>query len=90
MTASNQGTLDSWRQATSEGLLPRGMQKKWIHARGSLRTCPVCDELGDSDPVPMDGEFYSSILGDSFARPPAHPNCRCTIGLVQPDMSASS
>lgn len=84
MTASNQGTLDSWRQAEREGLLPGGMKKRWIHADGSSRTCPICNELGDSDPVPVDEDFRSGVLGESFARPPAHPNCRCTVGLVRP------
>ena len=84
MTAANQGTLDSWRQASREGLIPGGMQKRWIHAKGSLRTCPICNELGGSEPVPMGGQFYSSILGESFDAPPAHPNCRCTVGLVRP------
>lgn len=84
MTASNQGTLDSWRQAEKEGLLPGGMLKRWIHAAGSGRTCPVCTELGNSEPVPMNGTFYSSILGESFERPPSHPACRCALGLVRP------
>lgn len=84
MTASNQGTLDSWRQAEKEGLLPGGMMKRWIHAAGSSRTCPICTELGNSEPVPMNGTFSSGVLGESFERPPAHPACRCTIGLVRP------
>lgn len=84
ITASNQGVLDSWRQAKDEGLLPGGMLKRWIAALGSKRTCPICEELGESDPVPVDAEFYSSILGQSFARPPSHPACRCVLGLVRP------
>jgi hypothetical protein len=85
MTASNQGTLDSWRQANNDGLLPGGMMKRWIAAVGSLRTCPICNELADHDPVPaIGGVFTSGILGDSFEAPPAHPNCRCTVGLVRP------
>lgn len=85
MTASNQGVLDSWRQAQGDGLLPGGMQKQWIHAAGSKRTCEICDGLGESDPVPIGEQFYSEELDDYFDRPPAHPDCRCTMGLVQPD-----
>lgn len=85
MTASNQGTLDSWRQAQREGLIPGGTMKRWIHAKGSTRTCKVCDELGTSEPVAaLGGQFYSTILGEAFDAPPAHPNCRCTVGLVRP------
>jgi len=85
MTASNQGVLDSWRQAQGDGLIPKGMQKQWIYAEGSSRTCPICEDLGESDPVPIDEQFYSEEADDYFDRPPAHPDCRCTMGLVQPD-----
>lgn len=84
IAASNQGVMDSWRQAQQEDLLPKGMQKRWIAALGSARTCPICEELGKSDPIPLDEEFSSGFLGTSFARPPAHPACRCTMGLVRP------
>lgn len=84
IAAANQGVLDSWRQAEREDLIPKGMQKRWIAALGSKRTCPICDELGRSDPVPLNDEFYSTVLSQSFARPPSHPSCRCTIGLVRP------
>jgi hypothetical protein len=33
----------------------------------------------------MDDQFYSEELDEYFDRPPAHPDCRCTMGLVQPD-----
>jgi hypothetical protein len=84
IAASNQGVMDSWRQAERENLLPGGMKKRWIHAAGSARTCPICEELGESEPIPINDEFYSSILGVSFARPGAHPACRCSLGLVRP------
>lgn len=84
IAASNQGVMDSWRQAQQEGLIQPGMKKRWIHAKGSLRTCPICDELGSSDPIPLDEEFSSALSGESYARPPAHPACRCTMGLVRP------
>jgi len=84
MAASNQGVLDSWRQASREGLLPGGMLKRWIHADGSARTCPICEGLGASDPIGVDDSFVSDVTGESYERPPAHPHCRCTIGLVRP------
>lgn len=89
MTASNRGILDSWRQAHTEGLLADGMQKQWIHGAGSERTCEACDELGDSDPVGMFETFHSDVLDDDFEAPPAHAQCRCTVGLVAPDSPAA-
>lgn len=85
MAASNQGVLDSWRQARSDGLLPGGMLKQWIHGAGSERTCPICTDLGEQDPIPMDESWVSDVTGEQYERPPAHPNCRCTMGLVRPE-----
>jgi hypothetical protein len=84
INASNQGVMDSWKQAEREELLPKGMKKRWIAALGSARTCPICEELGESDPIPIDEDFYSTVLGASIARPAAHVSCRCTLGLVRP------
>lgn len=83
IAASNQGTLDSWRQAERQELLPPGMQKRWIAALGSSRTCDICEELAAHEPVGIHEEFYSATLGQGLARPPSHPACRCTLGLVR-------
>lgn len=83
MAASNQGVLDSWRQARGAGLVPSDMLKTWIAAEGSDRTCPICLGLAGQQ-VPVDDVFFSEELQQEFERPPAHPNCRCTMGLVRP------
>ena len=78
MTASNQGQLEAWNQATDAGLLTGDEQKEWIVTPDD-RLCPYCEPL-DGQQVPLNGVFKSD-LGDVDA-PPLHPRCRCTIGLV--------
>lgn len=73
MTASNQGTLTSWDQATEAGLLTGDELKEWIATSGC---CDECADL-DGEQVALDADFSS---GDDA--PPAHPNCRCTIGMA--------
>lgn len=72
MKAANEGQKQLWDQAREKGLLSADAQKAWIAAD----PCPICAEL-DGEVVGIDDDF--SIGND----PPAHPNCRCTIGLVQ-------
>lgn len=71
MKAANEGQQQLWNQAREKGLLTGKEMKVWITAD----PCPICAPL-EGETVPVDGTF--SIGGD----PPAHPNCRCTIGLV--------
>jgi len=71
MRASNEGQMQLWRQAQAKGLLDATAQKVWLVAD----PCPICADL--------DGETVG--INDSFSigtDPPAHPNCKCTIGLV--------
>lgn len=71
MKASNEGQEQLWAQARSKGLLDSNARKVWI----AFDPCPICAPL-DGETVGIDEDF--SIGTD----PPAHPNCRCTIGLV--------
>lgn len=80
MRASNQGQIESWKQATDEGLLTGEEQKEWITTPDD-RLCPICEPL-DGETTPMDKPF-STELG-RVDGPPVHPNCRCTIGLSVP------
>lgn len=71
MRAANEGQLQLWRQAQDKGLLSAEAQKVWITAD----PCPIC--------APLEGETVG--VNESFSigtDPPAHPRCRCTIGLV--------
>lgn len=72
MSALNAGTNLAWKQAVEDGELPEEVVKVWIVTKDEL-LCPICG--------PMDGVEVS--IDDDFPEegPPAHPNCRCTIGL---------
>ncbi len=71
LRASNEGQLQLWKQAVERGHLTGKEKKVWIVAD----PCPICAPLA-GEKVRLDDDF--SIGTD----PPAHPNCRCTIGLV--------
>lgn len=77
MRASNEGQTQAWDQALDEGLLTGTEQKEWITTPDD-RLCPVCEPL-DGVTVALDDRF--DVDGDEIDSPPAHPNCRCTIGL---------
>jgi SPP1 gp7 family putative phage head morphogenesis protein len=76
MTAANEGQRQGWDQAVESGLLTGDEKKEWI-ATGDSNVCPQCDEL-DGTVVGLDEE-YPNDGGDG---PPAHPDCRCTEGIV--------
>ena len=82
MSAANAGTAEMWDQAVEEGLLTGNEYKQWI-ATDDEKTCPECGEL-DGETVPLDEDFS---IGDD---PPAHPNCRCTMGIVDAPRAASA
>jgi hypothetical protein len=44
---------------------------QWIADPGA---CQICQDLAESDPVPVDGEFQ-----DGITCPPMHPRCRCNV-----------
>lgn len=78
VNAHGHGTEQSWETARDDGYLGGDLQKVWIAAMGSERTCKVCRDL--------DGR--TAALGEPFAgaytsvgAPTAHPQCRCAIGL---------
>ena len=77
MRASNEGLLETWAQAEEAGILTGTEQKEWITTPDD-RLCPVCEPL-DGVNVALDGTF--SVDGAEIDAPPAHPNCRCTMGL---------
>ena len=83
VSASNQGTLDSWRIAQDNQWIPSDSKKQWIAGFGSARTCPYCSELHGTV-VGVNELFPDTGIGRS-ERPPLHPSCRCTIGLVFKD-----
>lgn len=79
-SAANFGQLESWRQAAAQGLLdPSRTRRVWI---ASSDACPICLDLAAEsreNPASLDGSFFG-VVG-SFESPPAHPSCRCAMGL---------
>jgi hypothetical protein len=73
MAAANQGQMQAWDQAVKDGWLDGDEKMVWIVTPDD-KLCEICEEFEDMQ-VP---------LGEQFPEggPPAHPNCRCTIGLV--------
>lgn len=74
MAAENMGQLEAWRQAARDGLLPKEARKVWVMGPGA---CPTCATVNGKavkleDPFPVVDVLV----------PPAHPNCRCTVGLA--------
>lgn len=78
MRAANEGQQQLWEQATEAGVLTGLESKVWITTPDD-RLCPVCEPL-DGQTVALDDTF--DVDGDSIDAPPAHPNCRCTMGLT--------
>lgn len=86
MRAEAQGVMTAWQQATDDGLLPKGARRKWIAegpTEGPHRVCDVCIALDKLAPIGLDVPFVTKEFGPVWA-PPAHPACRCTLGLVAP------
>lgn len=78
MKASNDGQQLLWEEAAEKGLLTGLEKKEWIVTPDD-RLCPVCEPM-DGVQVELGGFF--SVGGEQLEGPPAHPNCRCTIGLA--------
>lgn len=80
IAASNAGQQLQWAQAVADGLLRGNEQQRWVVAFDE-RLCPICRGLHGQQ-VPLGQPFISSI--GPVIRPPAHPNCRCTVVLAIP------
>jgi len=75
LRASNAGQMTLWGQAEANGLLGSGAKRVWIATPGSPRTCPFCNDL-DGKTATMSGLWTGGVQ-----QPPAHPSCRCAMGL---------
>jgi len=90
--AQNEGKKQAWDRARTDGALPEGTLKTWIAASESERTCRICGSPPDApdgldrQQVPLNEPFFSELVGE-IDRPPAHPNCRCTMTLAFPEES---
>lgn len=78
ITARNVGHLANWQTMQSEGDLPTIAQKVWIAAPNTA--CQVCLDLMGQQPRSLSATWETPM--GIVRHPPAHPNCRCSIGLV--------
>lgn len=80
LKASNEGQQKYWQQGIQEGQIdPNQMVRVWIATIPSERTCATCGKL-DGKTAHIDGTFKLST--SYYDLPPAHPQCRCTTGLI--------
>lgn len=81
--ASSEGQQSMWDQAMDEGLIdPNEVRRKWIVTPDD-RLCPICREIPkmNKNGVGMKEPFRTSL--GARMTPPAHPNCRCGVGLIE-------
>lgn len=74
--AVNIGQHEFWKQMQDSGDLPPTTMRIWI-THIDEKTCPTCGSL-DGELTTIDGSW------GIYNEPHAHPNCRCTSGLVFP------
>ncbi len=78
IAAVNAGQQLLWEDAATRGLLDDArMERIWIVTEDDMLDTKVCEPLSDAR-APLDMPFRGGIM-----QPPAHPNCRCAIGLVE-------
>lgn len=70
--ASSEGRQEAWRQGIEEGFISRFAQKQWL---AEFDACQICLDLEALGPIPITSDFPEG-------EPPAHPNCRCDVLLV--------
>lgn len=78
MRAANTGQRFVFDDARDDGLIAEDAQLEWIATEDGV-VCPICEAL-DGERIGFDEGF--DVDGDILDYPPAHPNCRCTVGLV--------
>lgn len=85
INASNMGQQIAWDRAVTEGVInPDKMVKIWITTPDDRLDTIVCE------PMPTMAENQNLKINERFTtgdgkmikQPTAHPNCRCTTGLV--------
>lgn len=81
ITSSNQGQQQAWQQNADKGLFdPERTKRRWS-TTSDERACPICVPMNGQE-VAFAGEAFKGGDGSAIAMPPAHPACRCSVGLV--------
>ncbi|KKN61698.1 hypothetical protein LCGC14_0519140 [marine sediment metagenome] len=78
--ASVEGQLEAWQQNRDARIISRQLVKEWIVTPDD-RLCPICAPLANVQ-ADVDGLFDTAV--GRRRGPPAHPSCRCAIGLANP------
>jgi hypothetical protein len=81
--ATSAGQQAVWNDAQAEGLLPVDAQRIWITTPDD-RLCELCAPM-DGQTVGLNEPFQSDEGPVDY--PPLHPQCRCAIGIAQPEES---
>lgn len=75
------GQQEAWDQAVESGQLDKKTtRRQWLVTEDDRLDTTICE--------PMDGQVraldqpFTSGVGAAVGRPPAHPGCRCTVGLT--------
>lgn len=85
--AMEMGKAVVWMAQKNAGTLPADAQKEWLTAEDE-RVCVQCGPL-DHKRVLVDEQFVTPD-GNKFWAPGVHPNCRCDIKLIYPEISNDS
>lgn len=76
LRASSEGRNQAWQQGIEEGYISPAAQKQWVT---EFDACEIC--------LPLDGETVGISADFPDGDPPLHPNCRCTLDMVDVDVS---
>lgn len=83
--ASAEGQQELWRQAQDQGYLqPEDSRRAWLITPDE-RLCEICAPLAAHNRLVGLEEPFVAGDGSLVMTPPAHPQCRCSIGLVFSD-----
>lgn len=79
--AHNMGQQALWDEAIKNGFInPQAMQKKWIVTDDDKLDKKICLPLDD---VVVEIQEPFQATNGQHMTPPAHPRCRCAVGLVE-------
>jgi hypothetical protein len=84
IAAANAGQQAVWADARQAGLVSPDARQVWIITPDD-RLCEICEAIPDQNPdgVPI-GQPFQTDEG-LVSGPPAHPGCRCAVGLEFPE-----
>jgi len=81
ISAVSQGRAQLWQQLKDEDAFPEGYVQEWLTAGDDRVSEEICAPMqGQQRPI---GEPFTTGDGQKIDAPPSHPNCRCTVVLVQ-------